>query len=78
MSQYYRRKGKHKKRAEYRRRQGASQALLLHQASDNHEEIDIENEESHDEVPTMTDMTMSYMYIVQLEDEIQSQWEENS
>ena len=42
----------------------------------NHEEIDIGNEKSHDEVPTMSDMTIFYMYIAQLEDEIQSMREE--
>ena len=81
MSQYDRRKDTYKKCTMYRRRHEASQALLLLQASEmcnNRKQIDVEIEETYDEVPamsTMTDITMPY--IAQLEDEIQSLCEEN-
>ena len=76
MSQYDRRKDTCKKCTMYRRRQEASQALLLLQASEmcnNHKQIDVENEETYDEVPAMSTMTdITIPYIAQLEDENQS------
>ena len=81
MSHYDIIKDKCKKSTEYRRRQEASQAQLLFQASEmcnNHKQINVEKKETYDEVPAMSIMTdITMPYIAQLEDGIQSLREEN-
>lgn len=85
MAQYDRRKDTSKKRIESRRRQEASQALLLLQTSETcgagNEQLILEGQESesvYEEVPAMSVMTdMSMCYISQLEEEVQRLRDEN-